>query len=107
VSSAQAAHRDLILELSAVAPKRSSARRYDARGQSAPTETRHTFELFSGRNCRTHLVSAARLATERRACIPGRRVSSVQHGIAAMPRPINDIALAVLRSPSIGFAVTG
>jgi hypothetical protein len=26
---------------------------------------------------------------------------------AAMPEPINDIALAVLRSPPIGFAVTG
>jgi hypothetical protein len=44
--------------------------------------------------------------TESRACIPGRRASSVQHGNAAMPKPINDIALAVLRSPLVRFAVT-
>jgi hypothetical protein len=48
--------------------------------------------------------SAARLATERRACIPGRRVSSVQHGNAAMPKPINDIASAFLASPPRAFA---
>jgi hypothetical protein len=45
-------------------------------------------ELFSLLDCRKHLASAARLATERRACIPGRRVFlSVQHGNAAMPNP--------------------
>jgi hypothetical protein len=42
-------------------------------------------QLFSVLDCRTHVVSAARLITECRACIPGRRVSSVQHGNAAMP----------------------
>jgi hypothetical protein len=54
--------------------------------------------LFSGLDCRRHLARAARLITERRACIPGRRVPSVQRGNAAMPKPINDIALAFLRS---------
>ena len=55
------------------------------------------FELFSALNCRRHLASAARLATERRACIPGRRVSSVQHGNAAMPKPpaTGDLASAL------------
>jgi hypothetical protein len=52
-------------------------------------------------------ASAARLATERRACIPGRRASSVQHGNAAMPEPIKDIALACLPSPPRGFVWTG
>ena len=53
--------------------------------------------LFSAFDCRTHLASAARLITERRACIPGRRVSSVQHGNAAMPEPpaTGDLASAL------------
>jgi hypothetical protein len=54
-------------------------------------------ELFFALDCRTPLASAARLATERRACIPGRRVSSVQHGNAAMPLPpaTGDLASAL------------
>jgi hypothetical protein len=54
-------------------------------------------QLFSVLDCRTHVVSAARLATECRACILGRRVSSVQHGNAAMPKPpaTGDLASAL------------
>ena len=54
-------------------------------------------ELFYASDCRKHLASAARLITERRACIPGRRVSSVQHGNAAVPMPpaTGDLASAL------------
>ena len=56
--------------------------------------------LFTGLDHRIDLASAARLITES----PGLhsrspRISSVQRGHAAMPKPINDIALGVLRSP--------
>ena len=49
---------------------------------------------------------AARLdrRVERRACIPGRRVSSMQHGNAAMPKPTNDPRVAFLRAPLRGLA---
>jgi hypothetical protein len=56
-------------------------------------------ELFSLLDCRKHLTSAARLITERRACIPGRRVSSVQHGNAAMPKPTHDPPVAFFEPP--------
>jgi hypothetical protein len=65
------------------------------------------YVLLSALCRRTQLASAARLATERRACIPGRRASSVQHGNAAMPKPIKDIPLACLPSPPRGFVWTG
>jgi hypothetical protein len=60
--------------------------------------------LFSALDRRSIWPARLDRRVERRACIPGRRVSSVQHGNAAMPETINDIALAFLVSPLSSFA---
>jgi ubiquinone/menaquinone biosynthesis C-methylase UbiE len=75
-----------------------------ARRSSARTKNR---KLFSALHCRRHLASAAR-PTGRMPGLHSRspRISSVQHGNAAMPKPIHDIALAVLLSPPRAVAGT-
>ena len=65
-----------------------------------------TYVLFARVDCRKHVTCAARLITERWACIPVAAYRSVQRGNAAMPKPLDELPLAFLRSAPRGFAGT-